>query len=316
MTVIRSKYPEFSEAEYLFPAPGGTGACAGCPLAVALKYILKTLGDKLVLLALPGCTSNMMNAPKYLMQKGDWNMQEYSVPLGTSAACAAGLKSAFATRGDTETQVMVFAGDGATFDAGLQSLSAAAERNDDIIFVCCDNEGYQNTGNQRSSATPLHGITTTTPYPATKAEPKKDIMLLVAAHRIPYAATATVAFPEDAIRKVQTAKTISGFRFLQFLVPCVAAWGIPSERTIEVSRLAVETKYFPLFEVRNGTDFTINKTPKGLPITEYTKVQGRYRHFTAEQLAALQQFVDERWRHLNWLAGYDKPRAPKSRKTA
>jgi len=121
-------------------------------------------------------------------------------------------------------------------------------------------------------------------------------------HSIPYAATVTVAYPDDFIRKMQKAKGIRGFRFLQVLSPCPTAWLFPSEWTVKVSRLAVETKIFPLFEVENGSTFTINKHPEGIPVGEYTRIQGRYRHWTSEQVFELQKYVEEKWDHLQRMA--------------
>ncbi|MBU2498973.1 MAG: pyruvate synthase subunit beta, partial [Proteobacteria bacterium] len=193
---------------------------------------------------------------------------------------------------------------GATFDIGLQVLSGAAERNDDIIYVCCDNEAYQNTGNQRSSATPWGGITSTNPVPAPKVERKKDIMHIMAAHRVTYAATATVAYPEDLMRKVKKAKDARGFRFLHILAPCVTGWMYRSEQTIEISRLAVETRVFPLFEVEKGVDFIVSVEPQGLPVDDYLKPQGRFRHLTPRQIDEIQSDVNEKWNRLKWLASY------------
>jgi len=207
-------------------------------------------------------------------------------------------------RGDTETEVVAWAGDGATFDIGFQGLSAAAERNEDIIYVCCDNEGYMNTGNQKSSATPRNVITSTTPLPVPKYNSKKDIALILAAHSVPYVCTLTIAYPDDFIRKVHKAKGMKGFRFLHVLAPCPTGWRFPSESTVKISRLAVETKVFPLFEIERGVKVTINEAPTGLSVGEYVKYQGRYRHLATEHIEEYQMELDERWSRLQWLATY------------
>lgn len=286
---------------------GGHGACPGCALPMGLRTILKVLGHKIAIIIPPGCVANMLNQPRYLLTCPEWNVQELTVGFGTSATNASGVKAAFEVKGDNETQVLALTGDGATLDIGIQSLSSCAERNENIIYVCFDNEAYQNTGNQRSSSTPLHGNTTTTPLPGgTKRELKKDIMLIMAAHNIPYAASCSVAYPDDTIEKVKKAKEANGFRFLYFYAPCVAGWRMPSDTTVKVARLAVETKLFPLYEVTNGTNFTITHESKGIPVGEYLKTQGRFRHFTPEMTAELQQMVDHKWEYLKWLAAFGK----------
>ena len=185
-------------------------------------------------------------------------------------------------------------------------LSAAAERNEDIIYVCYDNEAYQNTGNQRSSATPFGSVTTTNLLPASKAESKKDIMMLMATHNIPYAATATSAYPDDLIRKAQKAKGMKGFRFFHILTPCPTGWLYPPEWTVKISRLAVDTKVFPIFEVEDGFKLTINCEPEGTPLEEYVGIQGRFKHLKSEQIAILNKSVEEKWNRLQWLASYGR----------
>jgi len=217
---------------------------------------------------------------------------------------AGGMKSALLAQGDTETVVVAYTGDGATFDIGFAAVSASAERNEDILYACNDNEAYQNTGNQRSSAAPWLSTNTTNPVGAAKQEYKKDIMGIMMAHAIPYAATATIAFPDDLMRKAEKAKNTKGFRFLHLLDPCPTGWGFNSDLTIEMSRLAVETRVFPLFEVDNGVNMTINYQPKGTPLVEYLRPQRRFREITEEQVAEFQRNVDRRWKRLLYLAAY------------
>jgi pyruvate/2-oxoacid:ferredoxin oxidoreductase beta subunit len=194
--------------------------------------------------------------------------------------------------------VAVWAGDGATFDIGLQALSGAAERNEDILYICNDNEGYMNTGTQRSSATPYLAWTTTTPVQQPKENPKKDIMAIMADHQIPYAATTTIAYPEDFLRKMEKAKKMRGTRFIHLLSPCSPGWKIPSELTIKISRLAVRSRVFPLYEIENGRFYTIQEEPQVVPVKEYLRLQGRFSHLTGQNIEEIQRRVDDSWERL------------------
>jgi pyruvate/2-oxoacid:ferredoxin oxidoreductase beta subunit len=195
-------------------------ACPGCGGALAMNTVLKALGSETVVI-LPACCWSIIAGP--------WPQSSLKVPLyhtafETGAAVASGVKAALVQRGDHETTVMVWAGDGGTFDIGLQALSGAAERNEDILYCCYDNEAYMNTGIQRSSSTPWGAWTTTTPAGHPEAHPKKDILSILAAHRIPYAATATVAYPVDLVNKVAKAKAIRGMCFIHIFSPCPPGW--------------------------------------------------------------------------------------------
>ena len=282
---LTDSLPKYPREELL---PGGHMACPGCGMAIALRAVLKTLGEDTILLFPPGCTSVVLNM----------KIRRMATPFGTVAATAAGLKIARELRGDAKTTVLVWAGDGATFDAGMGTLSACAERNDDIIYVCYDNEGYMNTGNQRSSATPWGATTYTTPAPQWKAEEKKNIVEIMAAHRVPYIATASIAFLDDLMAKVARAKDIKGFRFIHLYSPCPTGWGSDSDRSVELARLAVETRVFPLFEVENGELYTINVNPRRIRIENYIRLQDRFRTLTNDEVRQLQAYIDHRWRTL------------------
>jgi pyruvate ferredoxin oxidoreductase beta subunit/2-oxoisovalerate ferredoxin oxidoreductase beta subunit len=289
----------YSKEEYIARTKGGHGACPGCGLALSLRLFTKAMGEDMIMVIPPGCTPVTVMSPQF-----NAAFSVFVALFGSTAVFASGLKTALTIRGETDTAVVGWGGDGATFDIGLQVLSGAAERNDDIIYVCCDNEAYQNTGNQRSSATPRGGTTSTNPSQAPKAERKKDIMQIMAGHHIPYAATATVGFPDDLIKKIKKAKETIGFKFIHILAPCPTGWSFRSERSVEVSRLAVETNIFPLFEVEHGTRFIINREPSGVPVEEYLKIQSRYKHLASGQIDALQEEVDEKWNRLKWLTTY------------
>jgi pyruvate/2-oxoacid:ferredoxin oxidoreductase beta subunit len=213
-----------------------------------------------------------------------------------AAPTAAGIANALKIQGRDDIQVVAFAGDGGTFDIGLQSLSGATKNNEDFIYVCLDNEAYMNTGIQVSSATPSFAWTGTTP----KGNPrrKKNIMEIMAAHYNPYSATASIGFPQDLRRKITKAKSIRGTKFIHMLTPCPTGWRTSSDISPELAILAVETNVFPLYEVENGTKYTINHRPRGLPVREYLEKQGRFKHLTEEQTCQIQEEVDEEWRRL------------------
>ncbi|MCK4225885.1 pyruvate synthase subunit beta, partial [candidate division WOR-3 bacterium] len=185
---------------------------------------------------------------------------------------------------------------GGTYDIGIQALSGAAERNDDIFYICYDNEAYMNTGVQRSGSTPLKAWTTTTPVAHPKDRPKKDLISIMAAHRIPYIATASVAYPEDLTAKLEKAKNIKGTRFLLIFSPCPPGWKADPKNTIKLARLAVETKVFNLLEIENGLDWRITKKiRKPKPVIEYLKLQGRFRHLTEDDVSLIQENVEKEW---------------------
>jgi 2-oxoisovalerate ferredoxin oxidoreductase beta subunit len=201
-------------------------------------------------------------------------------------------------RGEKDVVVMAWAGDGGTFDIGLQSLSGAAERNDDILYVCYDNEAYMNTGIQRSGATPMGAWTTTTPSGAVKQENKKDMEKIMLAHGIPYVATASVAYPDDMIKKFKKARTIKGTKFIHLLSPCPPGWRIDPAMSIRITRMATQAKVFPIYEVENGK-YKINVYPeKEIPLKEYLNTQGRFRQITEDMLNGAQERADRNWESL------------------
>lgn len=296
MTMIETPLKYSKLPEYFNPP---ASQCPGCSYGHLARYLFKALGPKVLVITVPGC-----GLLGYGPEGGPFN--EIGSPFGNSAGIAGGAASALEALGDTETVVVPLIGDGGTVDIGFGALSGAAERNDNILFVCKDNEAYANTGNQRSSAAPLMSTNATNPPGLIKKEFKKDAAAILAAHYVPYLATATVAFPDDLMRKVAKAKSIRGFRFIHVLCPCTTGWGFPSEKTIEISRLAVDTKAFPLYEVENGVKYTINHEPKGLPLSEYTNLQRRFRSMSAEDLAEFEKGVEDRWQRLKFLATYNK----------
>jgi pyruvate/2-oxoacid:ferredoxin oxidoreductase beta subunit len=180
----------------------------------------------------------------------------------------------------------------------LQALSGAAERNNDIFYFCYDNEAYMNTGIQRSGATPYGAWTTTTPVKHFKKEVKKSIDDIVAAHKVPYQATASVAYPEDLYKKLIKAKDIRGFKFIHIIAPCPPGWKARPEDTVKLARLVVQTGVFPIYEVENGKYLQTVKTPNRKPVFEYLKLQGRFKHLKENDVAQVQQLVDRRYAEL------------------
>lgn len=272
----------------------GHSGCPGCGATLAMKLALRALGEDTALV-IPACC--------WAIIAGGFPQTALKVPVlhtgfATTAAAASGLRAALDARGKRSTTVVGWAGDGGTFDIGFQALSAAAERGEDFIYVCYDNEAYMNTGIQRSSATPLGAWTTTTPGAHPEARPKKDILAILAAHRIPYAASATVAYPEDLLAKVRKAKSVRGTRFLHLLAPCPPGWKTGDDETIELARMAVRARIFPLVEIENGETWRITVDSPGDPIGPYLAKQGRFKHLGREDAVAIQAGVDARWKAL------------------
>jgi len=287
----------FIQPEYLH---SGHYACPGCGAALAVRYLARALGPDLVVVITASCWSIIAGMPPLSALK----CPILHCPFPSAGAVGSGLRRGLDLRGKHSTTVLVLAGDGGTFDIGLQALSGAAQRNENFIFVCYDNEAYMNTGIQTSSATPFGAHTTTAPYPLFKKGAKKDIMHIMAAHGIPYAATATVAFPGDLEQKFRRARQIEGFRFIHILSPCPPGWGADSADTVELSRLAVETGFFPLMEIFEGGAPVLTYRPeKRVPLEQYLKLQRRFRPLELQQIETLQQGVDEEWERLLKAAG-------------
>lgn len=284
-TIIKDLIPE---KELLV---GGHLACPGCGGALAMRFVLKELGEN-TMVVLPACCWSIIAGP---FPQSSLKVPLYHTAFETGAAVASGVRAALDVQGQHDTTVIVWAGDGGTFDIGLQALSGAAERNENIIYCCYDNEAYMNTGIQRSSATPWGAWTTTTPVQQPQATPKKDILAIVAAHRVPYAATASVSYPVDLIEKVRRAKAHTGFRFLHILAPCPPGWKFEDERAIDLGRMAVRSRVFPLVEVENGERWRFTLDPEPIAVETYIRAQGRFRHLKDEDIAAISEAVDYRY---------------------
>ena len=281
--------------------------CPGCGAVIAMKLALQALGEKTMVI-LPASCWGIISGP---YPQSSLEIPVMQAAFATGGAAASGLRAALEMTGRGDVTVLSWAGDGGTFDIGLQSLSGAVERNEDCIFVCYDNEAYMNTGVQRSSATPFGMRTTTTPGEKWKRTRKKNIVEVLAAHRIPYAATASIGFPDDLRRKFRRAAEMrGGSRFLHVFASCPTGWRIPSAWSVKIARLAVESNVFPLYEVEGGVDYTVNY--RGCAdVADYLRAQGRFRHLSEEDIAAIRQLVDDQWTYLLRRAGQNFPRREK-----
>ena len=261
---------------------GGNTCCPGCGGPLFWRLALQALGPKTVLYGIgpcAGCATRSIKLP------------QFNLHFSFVADASAGIKRAFKSKGWDDITVVSSAGDGAIGDISFGKVSAAAERNDDIIQICIDNEAYMNTGIQKSGLTPYGAWTTTTPEG--KDNNKKEIPLIMAAHKIPYMATVSVAYPHDLIAKLKKAKDIKGFRYIHALIPCPTGWRFDPAKAVEVSKLQVDTWTWPLYEVEEGI-LKLNRKPEQKPVSEYLKSQGRFRRLTPEQIEFVQNEVDQK----------------------
>ncbi|TET41811.1 MAG: pyruvate synthase subunit beta [Dehalococcoidia bacterium] len=277
----------------------GHPACQGCGVIIGLRHVLKALGRKTFGVIPASCTSTITG----IYPQTALRIPFCHVNFETGASTASGIRAALKTLEDSEVEnVFVWAGDGGTYDIGFGALSGAAERGDDMIYVCANNEAYMNTGIQRSSATPWGAWTTTTPLPEPKQQAKKPMVEIMAAHRIPYAASASIAFLEDLEAKVKKAKSIKGgLKFIDLLCPCPIGWRFSPHLTVKLARLAVLTGVFPLYEVFQGKEYAINQPEVNkalLPVEEYLSFQGRFSHLTDEDTKTILNNVNQEWERL------------------
>ncbi len=282
------------EEEYL--TPGNLG-CQGCGGVLALRYTLKALGKKVIMVIPACCWAVIAGFYPYTVLK----VPSTQIAFEATAACCSGVDAALKVKGISDVTVLGWAGDGGTMDIGIQALSGAVERNHNFLYICYDNEAYMNTGIQKSGATPFGAWTTTTPVGSKKywkKSWKKNMVEIMAAHKIPYAATACISYPEDLIKKVKKASLIQGPKYVQIFAPCPIGWRYSPEKTIEIGRGAVSSCMFPLYEVENGI-YRITKKPKPkLPVKDYLLMQGRFRHLPDETIELIQKNVDKDWEEL------------------
>lgn len=277
----------------------GNSACIGCSAVLAMRHVLKALGEKTVMIIPAGCSTIIQG----LYPKTAIGVPLLNMAFEAAAAAATGVTAGFRAQGKKDITVVAWAGDGGTFDIGLQALSGAAERQTDMIYICYDNEAYMNTGIQRSGATPYGALTTTTP--AGKRLPKKDLDAIVLAHDVPYLATANTGYPQDLYRKVKKAKEKKGFRFIHILSPCPPGWRFDSSLTVTLGKLAVQTGIWVLFEVEDGK-FKLSGPSKRFldpqkrkPIEDYLKIQGRFSELTDDDTKVIRKQIEENWKEIN-----------------
>ncbi len=282
-------------------APGHRG-CQGCGTVLPLKLALKVLGPNTIAVSSTGCMEIITSPFPYTSWKIPW----IHVAFENAATVASGIEAAIKAlkrKGKMSKKekinVVVFAGDGATFDIGLQFVSGALERGHNFIYICLDNEAYMNTGVQRSGGTPLFAHTTTSPAGKVihgNITWKKNLGGIISSHNIPYFATASPAFYMDYLNKVKKASLVEGPAFIHVYSPCPTGWGSKSEDTVKLCRLIVETRLFPLYEVIDGKYYILNrKVDKPKPVEEYLKLQRRFRHLTADEIAIIQKKADEEY---------------------
>lgn len=281
----------------------GHAACPGCIDALSVRHVLTAMGPKTMAVIPPSCMAIIAGPQPY----SSLRIPVYQPTLESSAAAATGLRRALDAQGKHDTQVIVLAGDGGTYDIGFQCLSSAAERNEDFIYFCLDNEGYMNTGAQKSSSTPHFARTGSTP--AGKTSRKKNLTEIMAAHRVPYVATASVGHLPDLLRKVEKAKQMKGTRIITLLIPCMDGWGVADDAGLQTARYAVESGAFPLYEVEDGHKYTLNHTTKTRPILDYMALQRRYRNMAAADIDTLQAEIDDGWATLQDRAAASQARS-------
>lgn len=285
---------EYTE-EYLL---AGNSACAGCVSELALRWALKALGPKTVVVSPASC------ANVYI---GVWPGASPTVPFinmafAAGASAASGIVAGYEALGKDDITVLTWAGDGGTVDIGIQALSGAIERGTNFIYVCYDNEIYANTGTQRSGSTPLAAVTTTTPFG--KRENKKDIAKIIAAHEIPYVGVVNGADPQDVFDTFRKIKDIKGTKFVHLFSPCPPGWRFDPSESIEIARLAVKSGMWILWEQENGV-FSLKKGSRRylnkesrISVNEYLRRQGRFHLASEEEIRKLQDWVDQNWEEI------------------
>jgi pyruvate ferredoxin oxidoreductase beta subunit len=280
----------------------GNAACPGCPATLGLRVVLKALGKKTVMVV-PACCTAVIES---LYPHSSFDIPVMNIAFEAAAAGASGVEAALRKQGREDINVLAWAGDGGTYDIGLQALSGAIERGTNFIYICYNNQIYSNTGIQRSGATPMSAWTTTTV--AGKTEFQKEMGEIIQAHHPPYAAQSAVSEPEDLYKKVKKAKSFKGPKYIEILAPCPPGWRFSMNKTVDMGKLAIETGAWTLWEYEND-DLVFNGKSKLLleqkiepkPIEDWLKFQGRFKHLfvpkrNEKMLQRIQEHTDERWK--------------------
>lgn len=284
----------------------GHSACAGCGMIIAARLILETAGPNTIVTNATGCSEVTTTQYPMTSYKQPWMHSLFENP----ASLASGIVAALKIKGLADKiNVLAIGGDGATFDIGLAHISGMWSRGDNVLYICYDNEAYQNTGYQSSSATPLSTNTTTTPAGSNSLgsdAPKKDMIKIALAHHLPYVATTTIGYPLDLIAKVKKALTIKGPKYLQIYAPCVPGWGIEPKDTLNTAQMAVQSGSYPIVEYVDGQLVKVQKITKKTPVADMLKIQKRFKHLfkTAageKEVAKLQELADKNIKEFNLL---------------
>ena len=281
-----------TDEEFVYP---GNRACSGCGLSILYRIGLKALGRDCIFVVPPSCLTVMQG----LYPIAATQMPILNGTFASTAAIATGVRAAMKRLGK-KTQVVAWAGDGGTSDIGIQALSGALERNEDIIYICYDNEAYMNTGVQRSGTTPQGGLTTTTPYTG-KKETSKNVPDIVAAHNPAYIATCSASYPLDFHDKLLKAKEISGLKYIHIQTPCPPGWGCDERMTIKIGKMAIECGLFDLYEIENGKKSLSEPSKKLLkknklrPVQNYLSMQTRFKALSEKQIKSMQERIDRKW---------------------
>jgi pyruvate ferredoxin oxidoreductase beta subunit len=284
--------------EYYIP---GSAACPGCPATMAMRTVFKAIGKNMIMVV-PACCTAVIES---LHPNTSFNIPTMNIAFEAAAAGASGVEAALRKQGKEDTTVVAWAGDGGTYDIGIQALSGALERQTNFIYICYNNQIYSNTGIQRSGATPYAAWTTTTV--GGKKEFRKEMGEIILAHHIPYAAQTCVSYPEDLFNKVKKAKEIKGPKYIEILAPCPPGWRFGMERTVEMGSLAVDTGAWALYEYENEkmtfngrSKLILEKKIQRKPVEEWIKYQGRYRHLFVpdkdeKTIKEIEDHIDQIW---------------------
>lgn len=282
----------------------GMSACQGCGGELILRTVLQVAGPNTIIGIPPGCMAGAGVV--------GWNYSNgLEIPvhiplLDNTASFLTGLSQMYQRKGREDVNIVALAGDGATADCGFQSLSGAAERNEKMLYVCYDNEGYMNTGYQRSSTTTLGSRTSTTPIGSVingKTQNQKYVPLIMSMHGLEYCATASPSNMKDLVEKIQEGLEASkkGFAYLHVFSPCPTGWAYASHKGIEVAKAAVKSNAFPLWKYKDG-EYTLSPNPKPIPVADFVKLAGKFKNLTPEMIETIQADVDARWAKLEKLA--------------
>ena len=279
----------------------GSAACPGCPATMALRLVFKALG-KNTIMTVPACCTAVIEG---LYPNTSFDIPVMNIAFEAAAAGASGIEAALRQQGKEDTTVVAWAGDGGTYDIGIQALSGALERGTNFIYICYNNQIYSNTGIQRSGATPYAAWTTTTV--GGKTEFRKEMGDIIRAHHIPYAAQTCVSYPEDLYNKVKKAKSVKGPKYIEIMAPCPPGWRFSMDKTVDMGRLAVETGAWALYECENDvmtfngkSKLILEKKIERKPVEEWIKLQGRFRHLfkpkkDIKRIKAIEDYIDQTW---------------------